>query len=748
MTLAWRLRTQRLRSTYALGRYIRTQPLFQALWQACVLIHGGAPFGCRAPMAGAPVATSTAAEEARTKYGIGHFEVIELDALDAHPHNRSGLGVSAFHAHRVARSIITDGFSRHRYRDATVVMVPAAEAAQFRKFNETMSANDPKLPPNSPKAKFALLSKNHLVTALKLLRLGSHTMADSGEPIVANPQDVALAKAMREGIYCDVLGEALWNDPDALKAIMAEDNLNACVEMGTNEVEILAFMADELKEKSELSSKMRFEQIVRKARSRFGCSAFSDADFLNLHNFAVRVSVNSLRNWCAMHFALVPASTLRCKSVEYDSIARLDKSIVVGKIALVVSLYLGGTPTESGVMRRSAVGGVAQLCKGIAKETLKQFEENPSILQTAELFLKTMLKHYCVQNEGVHVKKLLECRARLYYRIGRLAQTWPDTEFSVKKTLASIENKYAAEMADAGAIKQTLPRKYAMPVMIKTVPPTAKVAAADAEKASIPSRLKVEVLGDDDLGMPDDGAGSNSEATKAHDIGESQVAGVPREPWEQLAPELWRRMASETLLHVYAMTSDSVDKVQVVRAESAIPQVWQARALANIAPKKLILVPWVKSAPAEVDADEPAPKRPKDLHPALPDHEVMRVEAKGCTDAPRFLLRSPLGGKIGTCAPAPFWCVLSRPEPHLANMEYRDCTAEVVAPTCSLESLKKGEGLKLPKVKVQLTIRALINNCNIQRGDVLTVHIPEATAPAQKKARTGDAPTQGGAPAS
>ncbi len=690
------------------------------------------------------------AEAARAKYSIGHIEKIELDALGTHPQNRGGLGVSAFHAHRVARSIITDGFSRHRYRDATVVMVPASALGAFRRFNQVMASSDPKLPPHSQKARFALLSKNHLVAALKLLQIGSYTMGPSEEPIAPPPSDAPLEAAMREGIYCDVLGEGLWSDTDAVAAILAEDNLNASVEMGTNEVEILSFMGAELSVKAEESSaKARFQQIVQKARGRFGCSAFCDADFLHLHNFAVRVPNHLLRNLCEMHFALVPASTLRCKAAEYDAIARLDRGATYSKIALVVSLYLGGPAGESGGARRTAVGGVASVCKGISKDALKRFEESPAILQTVELFLKTLLKHYSVTNKDVQVRKLLECRARLYYRAGRLAQAWPGTPFQTKKALAAIESKYAKEMAEAAATQGEVRRKYAEPQAVCTGPAKGASAASGgrADKAEVPARLRVEVLGEEDV--PNDSAsrgaavseGGGGKNVQAHEVPQADVVGVPREPWEQLGRELWARVSSENLLHVYVMQQESAEQVQVVRAEASSPEVWQARALTAIACKALVLVPWVKSAPALLE-DGAALKRAGSMHAALPRHEVMGLEAKGCTDACRFLLRSPLGAKALQHAPAAFWCVLAVADAASANMEFRECVAEGAAPTVTLQGSRKADANKAPKVTVQTKFRVLPYVLKLVRGEVLTVCAPpEGDAgpgpaePAPKRAR-------------
>ena len=690
-----------------------------------------------ASSADAPVPTSSVAEMARARYTVGHIEKILLDALGTHPGNRGGLGVSAFHAERVAKSIMADGFSRHRYRDATVVMVPASELAAFRAYNESMAAGDAKLPPASGTARFALLGKNHLVTALKMLRIGSFKMSGTGEPITPPPNDGALAMAMKEGIYCDVLGEALWQDSEAVAALLAEDNLNASVEMGTNEVEILRFMGDELAVKVEgLSAKGRFEQIVAKARGRFGCTAFSETDFLHLHNFATRIPRQLLKNLGEMHFALVPASTLRCKAIEFDSVARLDRSIVYTKLALVLSLYLGGGGNEEGGQRRMAVGGVATVCKGVNPNILKAFEEQPAILQTIELFIKTLLKHYPCTGSNVQVKKLLECRAKLYYRSGRLAQNWPLSHFEIKKVLASVEDKYVKDMTEAGALEGDRPRKYPEPTVTSTVEPKepkqgkGKRSAAEVQAGkgkSQPQRLTVEVLGDDA-----DGDSEKTEGVKRvapHSIPVSEVQGVPTEAWEDLERLFWSRTVSEQMVHCHIMHSESSDQVQVVKAEATEPMVWQARAKAAMGPGTLVLVPWAKAEPMLMEDGEVPFKRTAQLHPALPGHEVVTVSADGDPDGYAYAFRSPLDGKVKADAkgPAPFWCVLTAKEDDVANMAYREFRMETVSPAVIVQGGRKNETSKGAKTKLTTKFRILTNICKIAFGEVLVV-LPEAKA--------------------
>ena len=65
-------------------------------------------------------------------------------------------------------SLNTDGLSRRRYRDATVVKVPPGELEAFHKFNKHMCESDALLPSFSSDMRYALLTKNRLVHAIEL----------------------------------------------------------------------------------------------------------------------------------------------------------------------------------------------------------------------------------------------------------------------------------------------------------------------------------------------------------------------------------------------------------------------------------------------------------------------------------------------------------------------------------------------------------------------------------------------------
>ena len=168
--------------------------------------------------------TATLAEKARSKYFKGAVQIIHIDYLGVSPLNRGKLGISGFHTHRIVSSVRSDGFSRQRYRDATVVKVPATYLKYFQEFNSAICVADPNLPTCSTKMVYALLTKNHLVAALKLFQMGKVTHCDERNIIKPNPNDDQLKHALEDGIACEVLDEKLWLEDEAgVLAIIAED---------------------------------------------------------------------------------------------------------------------------------------------------------------------------------------------------------------------------------------------------------------------------------------------------------------------------------------------------------------------------------------------------------------------------------------------------------------------------------------------------------------------------------------------
>ena len=77
--------------------------------------------------------------------------------------------------------------------------------------------------------------------ALKVFASETMTLRGKGDDLLrADPQDKPLAVTLREGILCHVLDEEMYlGDRAGMSAIVQEDNLNAAIEMGTGEMEVV-----------------------------------------------------------------------------------------------------------------------------------------------------------------------------------------------------------------------------------------------------------------------------------------------------------------------------------------------------------------------------------------------------------------------------------------------------------------------------------------------------------------------------
>ena len=87
-------------------------------------------------------------------------------------------------------------------------------------------------------------------------------------------------------------------------------------------------------------------------------------------------------------------------------------------------MYLAGRSGLAPAVHTS-VSSVAALCTGINKSVVTDIRKNPEMLQTTEAFLKALLRHYVVDTKAATKQLLLQGRAKLYYRVGRLLQAWP-----------------------------------------------------------------------------------------------------------------------------------------------------------------------------------------------------------------------------------------------------------------------------------------------------------------------------------
>lgn len=610
--------------------------------------------------------------------------------------------------------------------------VPTDKLDAFRAFNRRMCESDPLLPAFSTDMRYALLTKNHLVHALKLYTSGTHLLHGTREPIKPNPAYKLLEQHLSDGIACEVMREELWADEEGVQAIVGEDNMDASTDMAASEVEVLQAIRQLLDgSKRETDPNARFRQVLSKARARIGSSAYTDTDMVNLFNYAFRVPTPLLENLCQVHFAVIPAALLRVRPVDFGMVAKLGKTHPYIKVIIIISLYLGTIASGGGALRRQS-GGLAALATGLKEDAMMKLVENREAQDSAEAFLKELLQHYKVDNDAVLTKVLRHCRARLFHRVGKLLlQGWPAIHHAAQTALAKVEDKYAQELADSGAFPARVRPHilYAAPELIMTVG-TETTAAERTPKQAADEEL---------VPFNEEDEPSPAEAAKGHGNAEANTAPqAPRKYAYQLPPSsakrlspvcfgacpkaLWRLLAQQRLSQMFAKQKLCAQSVEVCVVEASEPIVFQARALKDFDLNQLVLVPYTEAELHPI-ADGDKVKRPKSLHPHLPFLVTCTAGAFDLDDTTHFLIKSPLAScrTLPEQAPAPFWAALEAQASTHPNVRATTFRMTVGGATFALEQeppAKRGrKSDTAPSLSVAVPV--LVNMKAIQHGSVL-----------------------------
>ena len=296
------------------------------------------------------------------------------------------------------------------------------------------------------------------------------------------------------------------------------------------------------------------------------------------------------------------------EATEFDFVAKIDPINPLSKVALIISLYLGAGTEGANSRARRAVAGMAALCPSLRKETLTFLTSHPDVVLQAEGFLKKVLRHYKVTNPSPVVKTLLACRARLYYRVGRLLQSWPTNQHETSKALAKIESQYSAEMVDSRAISAGIPVLFAMPQTVQTVADTdrprkvARIAAGSNGDILSASGLASGALSPGDTVADDERALHMPEEipTELCDV-------IPSVPLNNHADELMHRIAMQCMLHALVIEHASVERVEVMVAPTTEPVVWQVRAKQTLKAGALMLIPYVSNLSPVGNVKRPSP---------------------------------------------------------------------------------------------------------------------------------------------
>ena len=231
------------------------------------------------------------------------------------------------HVHEVAWScnVPLKGVQLFRYKQVELVRVPAHALEAFRTANKAKCESDAMMPRYSPTMTKGFLAKAHFGHSLKLRSDGGRTLFNDGKTpiVIRNDKEGAEDWVIREtGILASIYSSELWEDPQAMQALMNADNDDAEVELGEDEVQAQGRVETAIQALSAATEPINAENVV-KTMTRSGLRSYSPEHTLNLVHFRLSLAPAVAQCFRALVFLSVNGR-VAVSPLDYEAAATVD----------------------------------------------------------------------------------------------------------------------------------------------------------------------------------------------------------------------------------------------------------------------------------------------------------------------------------------------------------------------------------------------------------------------------------------
>ena len=341
------------------------------------------------------------------------------------PFNRGGLGISPFHVHEVCHDCLSNGVKITRYHHVYLVEIPRDRLEEIREVNRQRCAEELLMPAFSPEMIYVCATKTHFTHAQKLAEAGHRTLFNQGQhEIVWQKDDIEGAEIMKHGVLAAIYDCKLFDDEEALAALASDDNLNAGVVMGEDEMQAFA-RVDALMTKAARKDETTGNEIHQSEAELMrileveGLSPFSTAELTNFIQLRRGLSprLSKILRTCQFNAC---ASRVRVRPRDFGIAARLDPRTPFGKVSLVLNQYIDSLPAELKKPGDATFSGRNEIiAKKMNRDHVKELEAEPAFVHEVERFITAMLTHYDPQElKGSAVRELLSARGELLSTCG------------------------------------------------------------------------------------------------------------------------------------------------------------------------------------------------------------------------------------------------------------------------------------------------------------------------------------------
>ena len=326
------------------------------------------------------------------RFGLERIQLKEIGFWDG---NRGNTGMSSHHAHETIHDCMANKTKISRYNHVPVVEVPADMLPAILKANREKSEVDPLVARFSPDIKYVTAGKTHFTQGHKLNAEGGRTLFNDGKVAIRLRDDDDEGRLIKtKGPLCAVYDGELLRDNDAMNALTSEDNMNASVQLGEDEMvafgkvhTMVSTMAlSQGKESTTVEDVLKQLMVI-------GLGMFTKDQWRDIIEFRFAIDANIATLFRTVQFTAC-AGRVRANARDFGLAARLDPRAQWCMMAVMLSQYLC-TPFQQEVANSSTfVGRKEVVAQKLKPDIMKEICAQSAFMLDMEDFIKIILKHY------------------------------------------------------------------------------------------------------------------------------------------------------------------------------------------------------------------------------------------------------------------------------------------------------------------------------------------------------------------
>ena len=310
------------------------------------------------------------------------------------------MGIVPFHVHEVAHDCVANKTSAERYGHVCIVEIPDEHLAEMKRVNMERAKSSPLMPKFNPeKFKYVAASKTHFVHAQKLLKDGGRSLYDrGGVPIRFHANDSEGPLIAAHGPLCAIFRSTLMSDKPAMKALAGEDNLNALVTMGEDEMVAFGRVHEEVEKKAregvkKVERRALIQEVLELVRTS-GLGPFTEEEWKCLITLRVDLPSKVAKVLQTCQFSTCQ-SRVRVRCGDFGTVAKMDPRYPWAKACVLLHQYISSLPPPDAALTQSTFAGRKErTAKRLPSDAMKEVSGEGQFLRDMQDFVLEVLKRY------------------------------------------------------------------------------------------------------------------------------------------------------------------------------------------------------------------------------------------------------------------------------------------------------------------------------------------------------------------